>query len=99
MAREDSAERGAIEARLEWWRRASFVLLGVIILGVGSWFGILSGQVQDNRDSIAGIYNELAGLREVVAANTRAQQDTTLQLAKLTGQLEAIERLGGGEVK
>ena len=86
-------EQGIVEARLEWWRRASFVLFGVIVLGIGAWFGILSGQVQDNRNSIDGLYTEIASLRELVTANTQAQRDTTSQLATLTGQLEILLRL------
>lgn len=82
-----------VEARLEWWRRASFILIGVIILGVGAWFGILSAQVQDNHDSIAEIHSDIASLRELVTVSTLAQRDTTAQLAQLTGQIELILRL------
>lgn len=86
-------ERGTIEARLEWWRRASLMLVAVIILGVGAWFGLLSTQVQDNRDSIDGLHSEIASLRVLVSATAQAQRDTTSQLATLTGQLDVLLRL------
>ncbi len=86
-------ERGTIEARLEWWRRASLGLVGVIALGVAAWFGVLSGQVQDNRDSIDGLHSEIASLRVLVSATAQAQRDTTSQLAMLTGQLEMLVQL------
>lgn len=83
-----------LEARLEWWRRAAFLLLGVIITGLGAVFAMVAGQVDTNRDDIAGIYTELAGLTKAVEANTTAQQQTTVQLAELVGQLETIKRDG-----
>ena len=92
-----ATEQGIIEARLEWWRRASFALVSVIIVGVGAWFALLSTQVQDNRESIDGLHVEIASLRALVVANTQAQRDTTSQLATLTGQLEILVRLDSSQ--
>lgn len=83
-------DQGIIEARLEWWRRVSFALVSVIILGVVAWFGFLFAQVQGNRESINGLHVEIASLSELVMVNTQAQRDTTTQLAALTGQLEVL---------
>lgn len=88
-----ASDQGITEARLEWWRRASCVLFGVIVLGISAWFGFLSAQVQNNRDSIDGLHVEIASLRELVMINTDAQRDTTMQLATLSGQLEILLRL------
>ena len=83
-------DQGTTEARLEFWRRASFALISVIIAGLGLFFGVLWNQVQDNRGSIAGLHKEIASLSELVMVNTRAQRDTTTQLAALTGQLDVL---------
>ena len=88
-------DRDANEAQLGFWRKATFLLMAVIMAGGAGWFAFLGNQVQDNRDSINGLHVEIASLRELVMVNTQAQRDTTTQLAALTGQLELILRLEG----
>lgn len=83
-------DQGPIEARLEFWRRASFALVSVIIAGLGLFFGVLWNQVQDNRGSIDGLHVKITSLSELVMVNMQAQRDTTTQLAALTGQLDVL---------
>ena len=94
-----SDDRGTNEAQLGFWRKAAFLLMGIIMAGVAGWFVFLGNQVQDNRESINGLHVEIASLRELVMVNTQAQRDTTTQLAALTGQLELLVRLDTPQVQ
>lgn len=76
-----------VEARLEWWRRAAFSMMGVLIVGMTAWLSTLASDVEANADANA---DRLVLLTQLQVT----QQALVRQVAELNGRFDAVMRQG-----